>query len=272
MRFNSNEIFYDRTRKRWPFNTGDFLIEVITWAGLRGGMRRKEVMGLSDIIIFFNLSWFPALPQSPFSSPKKCSESLRCNVKKISITIQNRKLWLVYHHTSDVDFHIVYVTYCYIYMDQQIFTFRLVSLFCRKVYDNWAICFLLNIFIYIRLQICKGLNQKSGKVLLQCTLTPEVQCRIVHRNHVIWRTKIIKFWRNGNDSKQPYCFRKRLPPPFFFPSRWLKVSFQLNYFICIKDFNAETNTSLKLNLFSFFMAVGIIKGKRSAFLYIFGRK
>jgi hypothetical protein len=26
-----------------------------------------------------------------------------------------------------------------------------------------------------------------------------------------------------------------------------------NYFICIKDFNAETNTSLKLNLFSFFM-------------------
>jgi hypothetical protein len=29
--------------------------------------------------------------------------------------------------------------------------------------------------------------------------------------------------------------------------------YQLNYFICIKDFNAETNTSLKLNLFSFFI-------------------
>jgi hypothetical protein len=28
---------------------------------------------------------------------------------------------------------------------------------------------------------------------------------------------------------------------------------QINYFICIKDFNAETNTSLKLNLFSFFI-------------------
>jgi hypothetical protein len=27
----------------------------------------------------------------------------------------------------------------------------------------------------------------------------------------------------------------------------------LNYFICIKDFNAETITSLKLNLFSFFI-------------------
>jgi hypothetical protein len=30
-------------------------------------------------------------------------------------------------------------------------------------------------------------------------------------------------------------------------------SYQLNYFICIKDFNAETITSLKLNLFSFFI-------------------
>ena len=39
---------------------------------------------------------------------------------------------------------------------------------------------------------------------LLCTLTPEVQCRLVHRNHVIWRTKITKFWWNGNDSKQPY--------------------------------------------------------------------
>ena len=32
----------------------------------------------------------------------------------------------------------------------------------------------------------------------------------------------------------------------------VKDRYQLNYFICIKDFNAETNTSLKLNLFSFF--------------------
>jgi hypothetical protein len=32
--FNSYEIFYDSTRKRWPFNTGDCLIEVPTWAGL----------------------------------------------------------------------------------------------------------------------------------------------------------------------------------------------------------------------------------------------
>jgi hypothetical protein len=33
-RLNSFEIFYDRTRKRWPVNTGDCLIEVTAWAGL----------------------------------------------------------------------------------------------------------------------------------------------------------------------------------------------------------------------------------------------
>jgi len=26
--------FYDRTRKEWPFNTGDCLIEVTSWVGL----------------------------------------------------------------------------------------------------------------------------------------------------------------------------------------------------------------------------------------------
>jgi hypothetical protein len=31
-----------------------------------------------------------------------------------------------------------------------------------------------------------------------------VENTLFHRNHVIWRTKITKFWRNGNDSKQPY--------------------------------------------------------------------
>jgi hypothetical protein len=35
------------------------------------------------------------------------------------------------------------------------------------------------------------------------------------------------------------------------PTFSVKDRYQLNYFICIKDFNAETNTSLKLNLFSF---------------------
>jgi len=33
-RFKSYEIFYDRTRKRWPFNTCDCLIEATGWSGL----------------------------------------------------------------------------------------------------------------------------------------------------------------------------------------------------------------------------------------------
>jgi hypothetical protein len=33
----------------------------------------------------------------------------------------------------------------------------------------------------------------------------------------------------------------------------VKDIYQLNYFICIKDFNAQTITSLKLNLFYFFI-------------------
>jgi len=32
--FNSYEMFYDMTRKRWPFNTGDYLIEVTALTGL----------------------------------------------------------------------------------------------------------------------------------------------------------------------------------------------------------------------------------------------
>jgi hypothetical protein len=35
----------------------------------------------------------------------------------------------------------------------------------------------------------------------------------------------------------------------------IKDRYQLNYFICIKDFNAETITSLKFNLFSFLLYI-----------------
>jgi hypothetical protein len=34
MRFSWHEIFYDRTRKGWAFNTSDCLIEVTSWADL----------------------------------------------------------------------------------------------------------------------------------------------------------------------------------------------------------------------------------------------
>jgi hypothetical protein len=92
------------------------------------------------------------------------------------------------------------------------------------------------------------------------TLTPEVEFRLGHRNHVNWRTKITKFWRNGNDSKQPnnigIIFHRHVHSQTIgkkILAFSVKDRYQINYFICIKDFNAETNTSLKLNLFSFFI-------------------
>ena len=44
--------------------------------------------------------------------------------------------------------------------------------------------------------------------------------------------------------------------------------YQLNYFICIKDFNAETITSLKLNLFSFFIC-GCQHQRKAICLYVY---
>ena len=52
---------------------------------------------------------------------------------------------------------------------------------------------------------------------------------------------------------------------FFFS---VKDRYQLNYFICIKDFNAQTITSLKLNLlYIFIYCFSIMKGKRHVLIY-----
>ena len=49
----------------------------------------------------------------------------------------------------------------------------------------------------------------------------------------------------------------------------VKDRYQLNYFICIKDFNAETITSLKLDLFSFFICCCHHHERKTICLYIF---
>jgi hypothetical protein len=49
----------------------------------------------------------------------------------------------------------------------------------------------------------------------------------------------------------------------------LKDRYQLNYFIGIKDFNAETNTSLKLNLFSFFICCCQHHQRKTICLYVY---
>jgi hypothetical protein len=48
-----------------------------------------------------------------------------------------------------------------------------------------------------------------------------------------------------------WCFNVTQLKEFFTFS--VKDRYQLNYFICIKDFNAQTITSLKLNLLYFFI-------------------
>ena len=52
-------------------------------------------------------------------------------------------------------------------------------------------------------------------------------------------------------------------------SSTVKDRYQLNYFICIKDFNAETNTSLKLNLFSFFICGCQHHQRKTICLYVY---
>ena len=48
----------------------------------------------------------------------------------------------------------------------------------------------------------------------------------------------------------------------------VKDIYQLNYFICIKDFNAQRINSLKLNCFiSLFTAVSIMNGNRPVLIY-----
>ena len=48
----------------------------------------------------------------------------------------------------------------------------------------------------------------------------------------------------------------------------VKERYQLNYFICIKDFNAETITSLKSNLLSFFIC-GCQHQRETICLYVY---
>jgi hypothetical protein len=55
-----------------------------------------------------------------------------------------------------------------------------------------------------------------------------IYLRLSHRNHMIWRTKITKFWRNGNDSKQPYW------PSGFGEEAWNVKSWQ-NFVIFVRQ-------------------------------------
>ena len=55
--FKSYEIFYERTRKRGPFNTGDYLIEVTAWAGLTVYKILWEKKDQKHQLIYYNFDW-----------------------------------------------------------------------------------------------------------------------------------------------------------------------------------------------------------------------
>ena len=52
--FNSYEIFYGRTRKRWPFNTGDYLIKVAALTGLTVYDLNQRLPGASFAHLIYN--------------------------------------------------------------------------------------------------------------------------------------------------------------------------------------------------------------------------
>jgi hypothetical protein len=86
---------------------------------------------------------------------------------------------------------------------------------------------------------------------LLCTLTPEVQYRLVHRNHVIWRTKITKFWRNGNDSKQP----SKIKFVFFLYLRLSASSKENDLPLCIY-FWYQTDSGISIGVFVVYIDTG----------------
>ena len=51
-RLNLYEIFYDRTRKRLPLNTGYCLIEVTAWAGLTVFKTISSTVLISEVLRF----------------------------------------------------------------------------------------------------------------------------------------------------------------------------------------------------------------------------
>jgi hypothetical protein len=66
---------------------------------------------------------------------------------------------------------------------------------------------------------------------------------------------------------QPICAVLSFDPQL--KKKSIKGRYQLNHFICIKNFNAETITSLKLNLVSFFICCCSHYERKTICFYIF---
>jgi hypothetical protein len=85
---------------------------------------------------------------------------------------------------------------------------------------------------------------------------PFPQKFVVFVCQTMWFLWNVKHWTSGvnvhNEKSNRYAALK-VPQLKEFLAFSVKDRYQFNYFICIKDFNAQTITSLKLNLFSSFI-------------------
>jgi hypothetical protein len=119
------------------------------------------------------------------------------------------------------------------------------------------------------------------------TITPPMQLKYgcfesfpFRQNFVIFVRQITWFgWNSWHWTSGVNVHKKKTPIDMcrfnvrsqlnFFLTFSVEDRYQLNYFICIKDFNAETNTSLKLNLFSFFICGCQHHQRKTICLYVY---
>jgi hypothetical protein len=104
---------------------------------------------------------------------------------------------------------------------------------------------------------------------------PFCQSFVISVRQITWFRRNVKHWISGvnvHNRLQSICailtFDPLLKKILTFS---VKDRYQLNYFICIKDFNAETIriTSLKLNVFSFFICGCQHPERKTICLYVY---
>ena len=112
----------------------------------------------------------------------------------------------------------------------------------------------------------------STQRLFRIIFIPSKFCYFRPADHVIsMKCSALNFWCQCTQQKlQWICavltFDHQLKKILTFS---VKDRYQLNHFICIKDFNTETITSLKLNLFSLFICGSQHHQRKTICLYVY---
>ena len=110
-------------------------------------------------------------------------------------------------------------------------------------------------------------NYEKTTRLFRIITIPTKFCYIRPQDHVISMELLaLNFLCQCTQQKFQSTFDPQLKTILTFS---VKDRYQLNYFICIKYFNAETNTSLKLYLFSFFICGCQHHQRKTICLYVY---